>query len=628
MSSDPRAEILLDPTAPAAGRTRWAHTLWQWVVPLVTWVAALVLTGRGIATGDAMTPRQALAAFYMPALGFVLLGCIPSLFVARPRHRTPHWLPRGVLIALTVAVLAASVGLRLWRVTEWPPEGIGFEEFQLGGRAEMLGGPYQSLLTLYGPPGEHAFTAWATSLSFETVGQGFFELRLPFIIAGILCPFLLFAVCRRLVGWEPALFAVALFAVAWWPIAVSRAADEIFFPIWVELVLLWALIEVEDSGRAWAGFLVALTSGLLMYEYTSYHLALPVLVAYLLLRLAAFGVQLIRAADPRTRRAELAAVWRRYGAAAVTMLLVWFILANFQLLRGGSLYFAGGAAQHASDPDALIAKLATPSELPAFLVRKLLIPVQAAILPGYGELCRYTATGTMPLFDQATALCLGAAFLVTAWTWRRRMHLFALAWALAIIGGAALLPQNPNLHRYFTGMPVYFLLIALAANVIWQRARATSARGAVLAGFAALALFAAVVNVSRLQRLFDDPDYDDAWRWPRTEIIRWIRTQPRTDTFCVAVVSAGEIQEATPLSPEYRFLTRGWNVAAVESLDDCLPDPHAAHPTVHVIWAQKETPAGLGEQLQARYGPVEEQEPLRVRRERFEARIFTIPAKS
>jgi hypothetical protein len=627
MSSEPSAGILADPPPPAA-RRRWAFVLFQWVVPVITWAAALTLTVRGMITGSAMSPRQALDAFYMPALGFVLLGCLPSVFIARPRHRTPHWLPRGLLIALTSAVLAASIGLRLWRVTDWPPQGIGFEEFQLGGRAELLGGPYQSLLTMYGPPGEHAFTAWATALSFSTVGQGFFELRLPFVLAGILCPFLLFAVCRRLMAWEPALFAVALFAVAWWPIAVSRPADEIFFPIWIELLLLWALIELEDNGRAWAGFLVALTSGLLMYEYTSYHLALPVLIAYLLLRLAGFGVQLLRArAD--WRRATLAAAWRTYGVAAVTMLLVWFILANFQLLRGGTLYFAGGAAQHAGDPDALIVKLQTPSELPAFLLRKLLIPVQAAILPGYGELCRYTATGTMPLFDQATALCLGAAFFITAWTWRRRLHLFALVWALAIIAGAALLPQNPNLHRYFTGVPVYFLLIALAADVIWQRARSPRGRGAVLAGFAVLALFAAAVNVYRLKvGLFDDPRYDAAWRWPRTEIIRWIRTQPRTDSVCVIVNGGAEIQEANPLAAEYLFLTRGWNIAAVTSLDECLPDPAAAHPTLHVIWAQKETPAALGEQLRARYGAVEERESLVVPNQNFTARIFTIPGRS
>lgn len=625
MPREPRAEILRDPTAAASPRVRWAHLLWQWVVPLITWTAALILTARGIATGTAMTPRQLLGAFYLPALGFVLLGCLPSLFVRHPRHHTPHRLPRGVLIALTVAVLAAAVGLRLWRVTEWPPQGIGFEEFQIGGRAELLGGPYQSFLTLYGPPGEHALTAWVTALSFSSVGQGFFELRLPFILAGILCPFLLFAVCCRLVAWEPALFAVALFAVAWWPIAVSRIADEIFFPIWVELVLLWALIELEDSGRAWAGFLVALTSGLLMYEYTSYHLALPVLIAYLGVRLAAYGVRLLRV-DAGTRRAALAAGWRRYGAAAVTMVLVWFILANFQLLRGEWLYFAGGAAQHAGDPDALIAKLRTPSELPAFLVRKLLIPVQAAILPGHGELCRYTAAGTMPLFDPATALCLGAAFFITAWTWRRRLHLFALAWALVIIAGAALLPQNPNLHRYFTGVPVFFLLIALAADVVWQRARSRRGRAARLAAFAALALFAALVNIQRLSALFNDPRYDAAWRWPRTEVIRWIRARPRTDTFCVAVENAGEIQEATPLTPEYRFLTRDWNVAAVPALDDCLPDPAAAHPTVHVIWALKETPAALGEHLRARYGPVEERDTLALPGQRFAARIFTIPA--
>ncbi|MDX2169188.1 MAG: glycosyltransferase family 39 protein [Deltaproteobacteria bacterium] len=631
MSRQPHAEMLREPAATADAPPGWARALLQWGVPLLTWLAALALTWRGRRAGATLQPPQAPITFYVPALGFLLLGCLPSLFAARAHRHRPHWLSRTTLLALTAAVLTVAVGLRLWRVADWPPPGIGFEEFQLGGRAEGLGSPYESLLAIYNLPGEHALTAWATALSFATFDQGFVQLRLPYILAGLVAPFLLLAVCRRLVAWESALFAVALFAVAWWPIAASRAADEIFFPMWVELLLLWALIELEDNGRAWAGFLLALSSGLLVYEYTSYHLALPLLIAYLVARLAAFGVRTARRTDPGARRDALARAWRTYGAAAVTMLLVWFILANLQLLRGGRAahLFAGGAAQHAEDAGTLLTALATPRQLPAFVAGKLSVPLQAALLPGYGEQCRYLGTGAMPLFDPATALALGAAFPITAWTWRRRMHLLALVLAVLIITGAALLAPNANLHRYFTGLPVFFLLIALAADVVWQRAGSAAARWAVLGAFAGLAGYAAAVNAQRLERdVFTNPTYIESWRWPRTEIIRWIRAQPRTDAFCVALGDGDgdEIQGASPLSHEYRFLTRGWEISAAATLDDCpLPDPATAHPAVHVIWALPECPAGLGDRLRSRDDTVVERAPIALPA-RFEARVFTIPA--
>ena len=252
------------------------------------------------------------------------------------------------------------------------------------------------------------------------------------------------------------------------------------------------------------------------------------------------------------RRNALAAACRTYGAGAVTLLLVWIILAQLQLVRGaaGAHTFAGGAAQHAGDPDALIATLATPSDLPAFALRKLRIPVQAAILPGYGEDCRYLGTGTVALFDPATALVLGGAIVVAALTPRRYLHLLALVWAGLVVAGAALLPQNANLHRYYTGLPIFFLLIALAADVLWRRARSDGARWRLVGAFAAVLAYATCANVHHLHwELYPNPIYRDAWRWPRTEIIAWIRQRPTTDRVCVVTTAAAEIQEPTRWRP-------------------------------------------------------------------------------
>jgi len=146
---------------------------------------------------------------------------------AHARGRTT--IPRWVLASLTIALLVAATALRLWKVGEWPPNGIGFEEFQLAARAPMADWA-RNFLFLYSQPGEHTLTVYALSLVFTYLGTGFLEMRLAFIIVSLLCPVLLYAVCRKLLSWEVSLFAVALFAVSWWQIAAGRVADEIFFP--------------------------------------------------------------------------------------------------------------------------------------------------------------------------------------------------------------------------------------------------------------------------------------------------------------------------------------------------------------------------------------------------------------
>jgi hypothetical protein len=261
---------------PRARRVAWwliAHPAW-WA-----WPTAVLLTG--VASGRAGSAQLAVRQYYLPALVLVLVGCEPSLrgSLRRGLPARPTVLPRPVLVGLTIAILAAAVILRLWRLAEWPPAGIGFEEYELGARANLPGGPLDLLATTYGAPHEHALTAYAVSLSFAWLGTGFLQLRLPFVIGGLLAPFLFYAVCRRLVAWEPALFALSLFAVSWWQIAASRPADEIFFPLWAELAVLWLLLRFEDTAESWAAFGLALFSGLLIYEYSAYHLVMPLVIA-------------------------------------------------------------------------------------------------------------------------------------------------------------------------------------------------------------------------------------------------------------------------------------------------------------------------------------------------------------
>ncbi len=601
--------------------------VWAW--PLAAWWVLSCPPGT-------VRPEIALPHCYMPALGWVLVGCLPSLFGAAPpvAQPPPTSLSRRVLLALTVAVLVGATVLRFWDLSGWPPPGIGFEEFQIGSRAAAGSAsgwdfPLRNFLASYIQPGEHALTVYALSLGFSLLGQGFLELRLPFVVAGALSPFLLYAVCRRLVSWEVSLFAVALFAVSWWQIAASRAADEIFFPIWVELAILWLLLHFEDTGRSWAAFLLALFSGLLIYEYTSYHMVPLLVVGYLLVRLAGFGLTVLRPASAGKRRRMIWTGLHTYGAGVLAMAMTWIIVGHFQLLRdissGWYSYFAGGVSGHSADPDALFMQLKSPTGLPAFLVRKLQIPFMAAWSPKQGAFCGFIGVGEHPAFDIVTAVCLGLGLVLVALTPRRRGHALVWIWAMAVIAGAALLPQNPNLHRYYMGLPLFYLLIALGAQVVWQAARTPTARRALLVGFAAAVGYASVANVHHLfAELFANQARRDNWHWPRTEVARWIRAHDRRDWICLVADDERSMYGANPLQPEWHWLVDGWNLHVADSAADCVPAPAEATGDLHFIDALPDRPSEFEAVLRTHYPTAQELAPIEMLRHGFLAPTFVV----
>ena len=152
-----------------------------------------------LAPSGAESAQLAVRWYTLPALLLVLVGCLPSMYGATARGPAPQpsLLPRRLLVVLTVAILIGSVAARLWRPTAWPPEGIGFEEYELAARANLPGGPLDRLVQLYANPVEHTLTAYSVSLSFALFDTGFFQMRLPFMVGGVLSPLFFYLVCRR-----------------------------------------------------------------------------------------------------------------------------------------------------------------------------------------------------------------------------------------------------------------------------------------------------------------------------------------------------------------------------------------------------------------------------------------------
>src|SRR4030095_16960341 len=97
-------------------------------------------------------------------------SCSPP---ASPRPPAPPLLAARRLGWLTILVLGCAVVVRLWRVWEWPPEGIGFEEFQIAARGLLTNNLLRNFVSSYSPPGEHALTAYAISASWAIFGPSF-----------------------------------------------------------------------------------------------------------------------------------------------------------------------------------------------------------------------------------------------------------------------------------------------------------------------------------------------------------------------------------------------------------------------------------------------------------------------
>lgn len=633
-------------------------------IPWGAWAAAAVLALRAPGGGD---PHTAVRWFYLPALVLVAIGSLAARRSgvaaacrgpvapgrgARQEDSRPHGREgqaarrnlarpdttigasaqrtRRIVMALAVAILALAVLLRLWRFGEWPPPGIGFEEYELAARANIPGGPLDRLVAMYARPIEHTLTAYAVSLSFALFGTGFVQMRLPFLLSGIASPFFFYAVARRLVASVPALFALALFAVSWWQVAGSRPADEIFFPLSVELAVLWCVLCFEDTASPLAAFGLALGSGLLIYEYSAYHLAAPLVAAYLLLRAARGGLRIARQPGtwPERWRWALAAL-RPYAPGALALALVWVILARLQLIRdvqlGMQSWVFEGIRRHGTT--GMLGHVGQAGEAARFAAQRVGDALHAFYTRGYGGEDRFFGLGEYPAFDPITAAAMGLGTVLVVVTPRRRWHLFVLAWTLIIILGAALLPGNLNTHRYYVALPFLYLIVALGAGVLWDWLSAPAARAALAGVLAAAALVAAAANVHRLYwELLPDAHLRSHWIWPRTEIARWLRARPPTAPACVVATDEDPgITGRNPLRPEWAWLLNGWNVSVTPTIDGCLPAASGTAPR-YVVYTLPSSAENVAAILRHSYPELTELAPITIPGGQVVGRTFTTVA--
>jgi hypothetical protein len=585
------------------------------------WPAALYVTWLGL--GDIVH-----AGYCFAALALVLLGCFPRFSAGPPLPAVKRetFLPSRLLGWLTVAVLVLATFVRIWKVWEWPPDGLHFEEDEIGSGALGLDLPGEFLFTVlqwYGQLGEHKLPYVSTAFSFHFLGPDYMTMRLPFIVAGVLSPFFLYAACRRLASWEASLFALLLFSVSWLHIAGSRVADEIFFPVVVEAALLWSLVHFMDTGRMWSAYLVALLSGLLVYEYTSYHAVVFLVIGYLGAALVRCLIRLEDAESGKAVSGALAAGARRYAPGVLVMVLVWTIVAFVMLVgdfMSGGGWFAGGVAGHAGDATGLLSQKV--GDLPGFVLARITRPLEIAYRPG-GFRTDAFGQSDHPMFDPVTACAMGLGLVLVALTFWRRFHLLMLAWIGLVWLGGALLPGTINPFRFYMALPVLYLTIALGTEVLWRWA-GRRARWVLLILMATGGAYAAVDN---LHHFFGwvVPEAREAWEWPRTSIANWIRQRERDATIWVLGTEAGWGDSTKLLGTNCKFLVDGWNVHETSADDHGLPEVRHSGAPLYFILAYRPPNPEMEAKLRHRYPNARALPPLEVRRFKLSLPTFQIP---
>jgi hypothetical protein len=560
---------------------------------LWAWPLAALFTVAGVAF-HLRAPGRYVGIFlglYLPSIALAGIGCLPWRRAARPETR-PTMLSRPILAALTIAILGLATFLRVHRLGSWPPpNGTSFEEAQLGQEASRL-------LHEGAIPNEHMLAIGSPAAAFAIGGASLRTLRAPFMLAAVLTPFALYAAARRLLARELALVVTALLAVSWWSVAAGRIADELFFPVVLTpLAVLW-LADFGDTARPSSAFLLALVSGVLVYEYTGYHIVPVLVLAYGLVAAAVHVVRFVATRDGE----PIGRALRRWGPGVFVLALVWTDLSMRQVVGDtieGRRYFIEGFARHG---DAGCGIRARPREQwPEYVRDRMGALWQSGFASEGGAAIPKLGFAGRPLFDRgAAAVLLGGLALLALTPWRR-FHLLLAAWIGGSVAASTLFPCEVNPHRYFTILPIALLAAGLGWQVLWDRLRG-GRRGALLAVLGLAAGASAWSNVGHLQRaLFAGTEPWSVFDEPSTRLSLWMAGRERDAL--VWVVS--DLFEHLGQPNDYYWLLDGRRAVTAASLVDVVPSPERSAGPLYYLLIAKTPQPGVEALLASRYPGVE-----------------------
>ena len=531
-----RRPVTPEPTpAPPPARSDAFTTLLGGGIFLCILAGAFVFEGR---------PPLLTHAVWLVAL--LLLVC--AALLRHPREVAPER-PAGAALAAAALVLVA-LAVFGWRLTALPVEvhgddaEVGLDAIRLLGNFNLFSSGWFEL------PRFHAFP---TAVGLELFGINLLGLRATSAALGIGSVVLLFAVARRLWGFEVGLLAGLLLAGQRFFIHLSRAGYHYVDTPFLSLLVVWLFLRLWQDQRRGAAVWCGIALGLGIQTYYASRLV-PLL-------LALTWLCWLRGTPAAERRGRLAAfaVIALVALAVAAPMFGYFAhdwAAFWERTRDTSV-FTPAVRRH-------LAYGYHTDSLGAIL----LIQLRAAL-----GMFNVTADNSVQyglqgaLFEPVSAalFVLGAA-LVVARLRERRAQLALLWTALPLVVGMALTIDTPFYPRSSGLVPFAVLMVALAMHALLEAARAavpTRWGTRLTAALAAAALV--LIYAENLRSYF--VDYAARYRHsPCVEIAAWVRAHGggRT-TYMVGSAPAFYIRHGA-----IAFLTYGYDTRDIDDLDGFL----------------------------------------------------------
>jgi 4-amino-4-deoxy-L-arabinose transferase-like glycosyltransferase len=467
---------------------------------------------------------------------------------AAERRAEPRF-DRESLLAGAALLLVALIVFG-WQLTALPTEvhgddaEVGLDAVRLLANFNLFGSGWFEL---------PRFHALPTALGLRLFGINLLGLRATSAVLGIGSVLLLFAIARRLWGYEVALLAGLLLAGQRFFMHLSRAGYHYVDTPFASLLVVWLFIRLWQDrrldGAVWCG--VAL--GLAIQTYYASRL-IPILLALTWL------CWLLRT-PWRELRGRIAAFAVLVVVAVATAAPMFGFFAHdwgdfWKRTRETSI-FSEKVSQH------LTGAYHTDS-----LAKIVLIQLRAAVgvfNTTYDTSVQYGLRGTLLEPVSAVLFLLGVA-LVLARIRERRSQLALLWTALPVVAGAALTIDTPFYPRLSGMVPFAVLLVALALHtlVALVRAAVPTRAGVRLAGVLTIAAVA-LIYAENLRSYF--VDYAARYRHsPCVEISGWVRAHGAGKTTYMVGSAPGFYIRHGAIS----FLTYGYDTRDVVDLDRYL----------------------------------------------------------
>jgi hypothetical protein len=184
-------------------------------------------------------------------------------------------------------VIAAASLLRLYKLTELPLGPYVDEVLTLNNSLGLLNRPFdlfgQTPLLWQGWVETTNLYLYFNLLILKLFGVSYWSMKLLSVVPGIIACAAVFLICQLLFNRRVAFGTALLFALAHWPVRLSRYGWDVSFMVMTFALAIWLLLLALQRGRPLYAYLSGITTGLCLYSYLGSRICALSLVAFLFL---------------------------------------------------------------------------------------------------------------------------------------------------------------------------------------------------------------------------------------------------------------------------------------------------------------------------------------------------------